>query len=94
MFVLLLKSFLGLLVSLQNPLQEAPRNDELITITFEMHSPDLAEDANVFIAGNLPELGNWNPSKIRMRPIGNHQWSYEIKCNPNLPIEYKYTLVV
>lgn len=57
-----------------------------------MHSPSLDNETKVFITGNLPTLGNWNPSKVPMKPMGDHRWSFEIRCKPDYPIEYKYTL--
>ena len=63
-----------------------------INVAFELHAPDLAEEAAVFITGSLPALGNWNPELIRMQPTGDHKWTFEMQSQTGLPIEYKYTL--
>ncbi len=63
-----------------------------ITVTFELHSPELAEDTQVFLTGSLPSLGNWDPANTVMKPIGDHRWSLAIGSNADDPIEYKYTL--
>ena len=62
------------------------------SITFLMTSPSLPDDSSVYICGNLPQLGNWNPSVIKMRNTGNHTWSLKIDTESTYPIEYKYTL--
>ena len=91
MLLLLCKSILGLLISMQNTLQEASDDNGLIIIKFEMYSPDLAKDTSVFITGSDSRLGNWNPSRVQMKSVGDHKWVFELKCKPNYPIEYKYT---
>ncbi|MFD2512889.1 alpha/beta hydrolase-fold protein [Pontibacter locisalis] len=62
-------------------------------INFQMVSPSLADTATVYITGNMPQLGNWNPAKVAMKYIGNHTWTKTIKLpHPYNYLEYKYTL--
>jgi predicted alpha/beta superfamily hydrolase len=62
------------------------------SVTIQMHSPDLADTTNVFIAGSHPSLGSWNPSKAKMQNMGNHLWTMKISVNAPTSIEYKFTL--
>lgn len=82
---------LGCFALVQGGSSNAQRHQD-ITVKFEMNSTKLENRTKVFITGNLPQLGDWNPSKIPMTSIGNHRWICQIKCKPDFPIEYKYTL--
>ena len=62
------------------------------TVVFQVYSPDLPDTTHVFIAGNLADLGSWNPAKTSMKPGGNHTWSKKIVVNEGTSIEYKFTL--
>lgn len=62
------------------------------TVIFTVFSPDLPDTAKVFIAGSLPELGFWNPSKVAMQNEGNHVWSKKISVSQGISVEYKFTL--
>lgn len=63
-----------------------------VEVTFRIHAPDLAEDAEVFITGSVPGLGDWNPGKVRMTATDGHIWTYHIAASESQTIEYKYTL--
>ena len=60
-------------------------------ITFLLYSPDLPDNSRVYITGNIPDLGNWDPSKVPMNFEGNHRWSKKIIVYDTLSIEYKFT---
>lgn len=62
------------------------------SLTFLITSPSLPDDSSIYICGNLPQLGNWDPSVVKMRNTGNHTWSFKIETESAYPIEYKYTL--
>ncbi|MFA6401871.1 MAG: alpha/beta hydrolase-fold protein [Salinivirgaceae bacterium] len=51
----------------------------------------MPDDSSVFITGNLPLLGNWNPGRVPMKNIGNHVWTYSMELDNTLSVEYKYT---
>jgi predicted alpha/beta superfamily hydrolase len=51
----------------------------------------MPDTTNVYITGNISELGNWNPAKERMEYIGQHTWSKKIELQQPQHIEYKYT---
>jgi predicted alpha/beta superfamily hydrolase len=68
------------------------RGVEDVKVTFDLKSPGLPSDTAVFVTGSLEQLGSWNPGKIRMDKVGNHEWRKEIRCASGLNVEYKYTL--
>jgi predicted alpha/beta superfamily hydrolase len=61
-------------------------------IEFKIISPSLSNDSSVYICGNLPQLGNWNPSAVKMKNMGDHTWSVKITTGSFYSVEYKYTL--
>ena len=71
---------------------KAQKDSRINELTFILTSPGLQNDTSVFICGNLPQLGNWNPSAIKMKNTGTHSWSFSLKTDVTYPIEYKYTL--
>ncbi|MBK7630179.1 MAG: histidine kinase [Ignavibacteriales bacterium] len=52
----------------------------------------LSGDQNVFIAGNKPELGNWNPDKTPLNKINDSTWSKSFEFMADDIIEFKFTL--
>lgn len=65
---------------------------DLVKVTFQLHAPDLSSDSSVYLAGSVPELGNWNPEQVEMSARGDHRWSYCLERPAIHVIEYKYTL--
>ena len=61
------------------------------TLTFRLFAPDLPEGADVYLTGNLPDLGNWRPDGVRMRAAGNQTWTHELKLEKQRSLEFKYT---
>lgn len=51
----------------------------------------LLEDQKVFIAGNKPELGNWNPDKVSLEKINDSTWSKVFNFKTGETIEFKFT---
>lgn len=52
----------------------------------------LSQDQKVFIAGNNPELGNWNPNKITLTKLNDSTWSKAFEFKIGETIEFKFTL--
>ncbi len=52
----------------------------------------LPDDSPVYVCGNLPELGNWDPGKIKMSRSDKNLWSFDFYTGAAFPIEYKFTL--
>ncbi|WP_183148082.1 DUF2268 domain-containing putative Zn-dependent protease [Chryseobacterium nematophagum] len=62
-------------------------SDEVHEVTFLVSVPDKNDE--VYITGNQPELGNWNPSSIKMNRKGNKERSITLKIH--LPAQLKFT---
>ncbi len=58
-----------------------------INITFKVNTTD---SNNVYIVGNLPQIGNWNPAKVKLNNYGTNN-SLTIAFNKGDIIEYKFT---
>ena len=63
-----------------------------INIEFRAYSPGLPDDSTIYITGSLPQLGNWDPSRVPMKNTGNHVWSLMLEVKNPISFEYKYTL--
>ena len=72
-------------------LGQGQESQDEVELIFELHAPELSQQASVFITGNIPALGQWDPAKIRMQWKGDHRWEHKINVRPNYPVEYKYT---
>jgi predicted alpha/beta superfamily hydrolase len=63
-----------------------------IKCSFVLYAPGLADTSSVFISGSLNQLGNWNPSRVKMEFVGSQMWKKEIVVEQVVSVEYKYTL--
>jgi len=63
------------------------------TVEFIVHSQEaLADTENVFIAGNHPSLGNWNPSAIKLQRRTEGAWHGRFTFPKGALVEFKLTL--
>lgn len=63
------------------------------TVEFVVRSQvALADTENVFIAGNHPSLGNWNPGAIKLRRQPDGSWQGRFTFLKDTLIEFKLTL--
>jgi len=53
--------------------------------------PNTPPDTNLFIAGNHPSLGNWNPNSVKMVKINDSLWSTTITLPKGFYLEFKIT---
>jgi predicted alpha/beta superfamily hydrolase len=60
--------------------------------SFVLNAPGLPDSSTIFITGSAPQLGNWNPSRIKMEYVGNQVWKKEIVFLQPISVQYKYTL--
>jgi len=58
-------------------------------ITFIVQVPKSTDQ--VTITGNLPQLGNWNPTKVNLQKVNNNEFSITLALPINTSIEYKLT---
>lgn len=49
------------------------------------------KNAEVFIVGDKPELGSWDPGKVRLSRNGDGSYGIELNALPGSVLEYKYT---
>ena len=71
----------------------AARQPQTTHIQFELQMPShLRQLESVFISGDHPSLGSWDPSKIKMRPSGKGLWTYVAEVPAGIPIQFKFTL--
>ena len=62
-----------------------------VKITFEVISPSLDDSVKIYIAGNVQELGGWNPGKVMLDNKGTKRWSKTIEFVKGTRLEYKFT---
>lgn len=61
-------------------------------ITFEVFVPDDTPlDASVFMAGNIPSLGPWDPAKVKLGKIGEGTHAITLILPVGLDLRYKFT---
>lgn len=67
------------------------RAQETVRLNIKAAAPaDTPEYDVIFISGNSPELGNWNPGLVRLvKKDGVHSLDLEVRAG--VPLEYKYT---
>ncbi len=64
---------------------------EKTKVTFEVIAPSLKLTDKIYIVGNQPEVGNWNPQSVEMESKGNYVWQKTISIAKGTRIEYKFT---
>lgn len=61
------------------------------TIVFHVTAPNLPEKDKIYITGNHPKLGDWNPSVIALQKNNDGTWSRIIAIEEGKHLEYKIT---
>lgn len=75
------------------------KSRELRRVLFECDARHINVPRAIYIAGNLPELGNWTPNVVAMRDdgregdriAGDGVWSLQVDVPVGAEIQYKYT---
>ena len=62
-----------------------------VRITLEVISPSLTDTSRVYVAGNIDELGGWQPDKVMMDYSENKSWTKKIEIAKGTRLEYKFT---
>jgi predicted alpha/beta superfamily hydrolase len=65
--------------------------NEMIRINFQVHAPNLNDSAAVFITGDHPNLGGWDPDLVKMTNRGSGKWDVTIAVEKEHPLEFKFT---
>lgn len=64
-----------------------------VTLRFEVEVPkNTPDDAVVFVAGNLPQLGGWRADGLPLRRGDDGQYSGQAQVPANQLVEFKFTL--
>ena len=64
---------------------------EKVRVKLEVISPTLDDTSKIYIAGNVDELGGWNPGKIILEYNGTKIWSRKFEIAKGTRLEYKFT---
>jgi len=62
-----------------------------VKINIVVTSNNVKSNEQIFISGNKPELGNWNPAIIGLDKINDSTYAREFKFNEGEVIEFKFT---
>ncbi len=62
-----------------------------VKINIVVTSNNVKSNEQIFISGNNPELGNWNPAIIGLDKINDSTYAKEFKFNEGEVIEFKFT---
>ena len=61
-------------------------------VTFKVFVPEgTPPDASVFIAGDIPALGPWDPGKVKLGNIGDLTHAITLILPAGLEFHYKFT---
>jgi len=67
------------------------RAQESKEITFRIHTNNIPDTENVYITGNGPELGNWQPDRISLINTSGNLWEKSISLPAGEHVEFKIT---
>lgn len=85
-FVMMKSFFLLVLIYFLIPFAILPQcKIELIVIS------KIPSNQKIFITGNKPELGNWNPDRIPLNKINDSTWAKSFEFSKDQIIEFKFT---
>ncbi len=61
-------------------------------VTFKVFAPpETPADARLFISGNIPSLGPWDPGKVELGKIGDRTYAITLILPAGLDFQYKFT---
>ena len=86
-----MKTYLHTLILMIIAANVAFASSELAEVAFKVMTPTLDDSSEVYIAGNRPELGNWNPGEIRLNKIERGIWDLSFRFPKGITLEYKFT---
>jgi pimeloyl-ACP methyl ester carboxylesterase len=64
----------------------------IMDVTFEVQAPGLDPSAMIYVVGNHPALGDWDPGKVWLSHIKDDIWARTIQLPYGTRAEYKFTL--
>ncbi|MFH1502106.1 MAG: alpha/beta hydrolase-fold protein [Candidatus Eisenbacteria bacterium] len=61
-------------------------------VTFKVHVPDTTPpEASVYMAGNIPSLGPWDPGKVELGKIGDRLYAITLVLPVETEVRFKFT---
>jgi serine phosphatase RsbU (regulator of sigma subunit) len=70
---------------------QSENGNKRIAIKINAAPKDIKDLTNIFITGNLPELGEWDPGKIELEKQSDGIWSKTFYFTENSRLEFKFT---
>ena len=64
---------------------------EFINITFIVTPTITVGEDSIFITGNHPKLGSWNPARILLKKVSENNWQRKFQIEKGFELEYKIT---
>jgi predicted alpha/beta superfamily hydrolase len=61
-------------------------------VKFIVTSENVPEQSTIYITGNHPLIGNWDPGKVSLTNKENNIWEREFSLPKDFHLEYKFTL--
>jgi predicted alpha/beta superfamily hydrolase len=72
--------------------KSVPAKQDSLLVCFQVAASNLPDTAKVYITGNQPQLGNWQPDQVALqKQTGTNIWSAEFKFPSGQILEYKFT---
>ncbi len=85
-----MKSFFALIIFLVSNLIAFAQETSTIELIVYTHLP--TDTSAVYITGNNPLIGNWDPKIFRFDKINDSTWQAKINLPVNTDLEFKFTL--
>lgn len=63
-----------------------------VNVTILVHTSVPGDSDKVYVSGNKPSLGNWNPGAAVLEKINENTWGRTFKFDKNESLEFKFTL--
>lgn len=69
----------------------AQQRPDSVRVTFRVHAATLPDSQRVYLSGSTPALGNWQPDKVALHPVGGQLWETSLYLKEP-SVAYKFTL--
>ena len=87
-----MRDFIFMLVFFSAFTFSACNRDHKHEVRILIRADHIGVNDTVFITGNNPQIGNWNPGYCPMKNINDHVWEFKASFSADTVIEYKFTL--
>lgn len=79
-------------VTIFYPILPAAPQNKRVEVRFIVVTPSLPKNSPVYITGDKPDLGNWQPSEVKMERVNDSTWAKTFHFKKGDKIQYKFTL--